>query len=209
MWKQGGFRKNKDQRKKIVRFPHRGSNPQCLALKPSALTITPRARLMVIRPIFLLFIFIDLFFKTTYAPVCQFVWKPLSGIRLGMEPSTKYQKHSPGIISSATLASVEYYIYILILLGIQTSVWYWILSWFCSELLRGGLSYLIRSSFIFPFFFKYSACTTFPTSRTARASRSKLWKQDPPCSKAYFHSKTWRESSLSDVDSAKQLTKIS
>ena len=88
-----------------MRFPHQGLNPQCLALKPSALTITPRERLMVIRPIFLLFIFIDLFFKTTYAPVCQFVWNPLSGIRLGMEPSTKYQKHSPGIISSATLFS--------------------------------------------------------------------------------------------------------
>ena len=71
----------------------------------SALSITPQERLIALKPIFLLFMFIALIFETIYAPVCLFVWKTLSGVRLGMEPSTKYQKHSPGTILSATLQS--------------------------------------------------------------------------------------------------------
>ena len=51
--------------------------------------------------------FIALIFKTLYATVCLFVWKTLSGIRQGMEQSTKYQKHSPGIIPCATLGDGE------------------------------------------------------------------------------------------------------
>ena len=99
--------KKKYQRKKVVSLPHWGSNLQCLALKSSALSITPQERLIALKPIFLLFMFIALIFKSIYAPVCLFVWKTLSGVRLGMEPSTKYQKHSPGIILSATLTLTQ------------------------------------------------------------------------------------------------------
>ena len=76
---------------------------------------------MVTRPIFLLFMFISLFFKTIYAPVCHFFWKTLSGTRLGMEPSTKYQKHSPGIILSATLTRGPFVIIICAILRLVSA----------------------------------------------------------------------------------------